>query len=69
MNGRTGKMLYAKIMHEDSGKFYGYIQPLDLINDAIDVELDGATVGDRFIVEIVEMSEDDYSNLKEFEGW
>lgn len=35
----------------------------------IDGEFDGADVGDSIMVTLVEMTEDEFENLDEFEGW
>lgn len=34
-----------------------------------DAELDGADVGDKIVIELIEMTEDQWENLPEFEGW
>ena len=34
-----------------------------------DGELDGAEVGDKITVELLEMTEHQFENLPEFEGW
>jgi hypothetical protein len=36
---------------------------------AIDAEFDGAEVGDKVTIEMIEMTEDEFDNLPEFEGW
>jgi hypothetical protein len=63
-------MIYAKISRKDMGS---YIQPLNLLWDAIDAELDGveewAEVGEGFSIEFVEMTQEEYDNLDEFMGW
>jgi hypothetical protein len=60
---------YAKITRPGEGC---YVQPLALLPLAMEGELDGAgdwPVGERVEVEIIEMSEADYTKLPEFEGW
>jgi hypothetical protein len=37
--------------------------------DSIYFELDGAEVGTKFEIEIVEMTEQEFKDLGEFEGW
>jgi len=63
-------MKFAKISREDYGF---YIQPLDLLKDALSGEFDGveeyAEVGDKITIEIIEMPEEEFDNLPEFEGW
>jgi hypothetical protein len=34
-----------------------------------DVEFDGAEIGDRIIIELGEMTQDQLSKLPDFEGW
>jgi len=34
-----------------------------------DAEFDGAEIGDKITIELVEMTEDERENLPEFEGW
>jgi hypothetical protein len=37
--------------------------------DSIFFELDGSEVGTKFEIEIVEMTEEEFEDLGEFEGW
>ena len=37
--------------------------------DSIYFELDDAEVGEKFEIEIVEMTEEEFEDLGEFEGW
>jgi len=63
-------MKFAKIYREGYGS---YIQPLNLLKDALSGEFDGveeyAEVGDKLTIEIIEMPEEEYDKLPEFEGW
>lgn len=34
-----------------------------------DAEFDGAEIGDKIVVQPIEMTEDERDNLPEFEGW
>lgn len=34
-----------------------------------DAEFDGADIGDKITIELIEMTEDERENLPEFEGW
>ena len=34
-----------------------------------DAEFDGAEIGDKITIELIEMTEDQRDNLPEFEGW
>ena len=36
---------------------------------AIYAELDGAEVGDKITIELIQMTEDQWEDLPEFEGW
>lgn len=47
----------------------GYTQSLDTIDWAIDAEFDCPEVGDKLILEVIEMDEEEYNNLPDFEGW
>ena len=58
--------LYVKIDHNGIG---GYIQPIKNIETAINGEMDGAEVGNKWTLEIIEMSDEDYNKLPEFEGY
>jgi hypothetical protein len=64
------KKLYAKISHGDYGSF---IETLDNIGDAIDGEFDDinefAKLGQKWTIEIIEMEEEDFNNLEEFQRW
>lgn len=60
------KKKYVKISLDDLGH---YIQPLETVHMAIEGELDGAEVGEVWTLEIIEMTEEDYELLPEFEGW
>ncbi len=62
--------LYAKISYNDNGS---YIESLDNAMNALQGEFDGiveyAEVGDEWKIEIIEMEEQDFENLPEFDGW
>jgi hypothetical protein len=62
--------LYAKISYNDMGS---YIEPLENLMDVLQGEF-GAIVecaegGEEWIIEIIEMEEQDFENLPEFDGW
>jgi len=46
----------------------GYTQPLDKIMEGIDGDLDGAEIGQKWEMELIEMLESDYERLPEFAG-
>lgn len=49
-----------------------YIQPVDEALSAIDAELDGIedqNIGAKITLEIIEMEEEDYKKLPEFDGY
>lgn len=35
----------------------------------LDAELDGAEIGDKITIELIQMTEDKWEDLPEFEGW
>jgi len=45
-----------------------YTQELDKIMDGLDGDLDGAEVGQKWEMELVEMNESEYNSLPDFEG-
>ena len=59
------KHFYLKIRLVGGGV---YVQPLSKVADAIDGELDGAEVGSRWELELVEMTAEEYEGLPEFTG-
>lgn len=61
---------YIKITRSDVDG--SYIQPVELIGNAVDGELDDIDyyeLGTKLILEIIEMHPDDYEQLPEFGGW
>jgi hypothetical protein len=63
---------YVKVTRPDCGKT-NYAQPVREIRNILDGEFDGfeewAEVGDIIQFEVIEMDDEEYSKLKEFEGW
>jgi hypothetical protein len=64
-------MLYAKITNENYGT--SYIESLDTLMEALIGEFESveewAELGDKFTIEFVEMSAEEYEKLGEFVGW
>ena len=63
-------MKYIQISRSDVDGYY--IQPFSDINGAIEGEFDGIEhmkPGTSVTLTVVEMSEEEYSNLSEFTGW
>lgn len=60
-------MKYLKVTRFDVGG--SYIQPLSKMGDVVDGEFSDAEAGDKIILELVEMPEEDYERLPEFMGW
>jgi|WetSurSiteA1Bulk_404760.scaffolds.fasta_scaffold01794_10 hypothetical protein len=58
---------YAKITR--SAADGSYIIPLELLEDAINGEKDGNETGESIIVTFIEMDDEEYSKLEEFQGW
>ena len=58
---------YAKITRSDTIGYY--IQPLELLEYAINGEKDGNETGDSITITFIEMEEEEYNKLTEFEGW
>jgi hypothetical protein len=56
---------YARISLEG---YSSYIQPLDQIETAINGEMDGAEIGTKLTIEIIEMTPAEYAALPEFQG-
>jgi hypothetical protein len=44
-----------------------YIQPIEDFRNNFMEEFE--EVGDSFTIELIEMEEEEYNNLKEFDGW
>lgn len=51
----------------------GYIEKIENLHSCIDSEfintIDDNNVGDSLILTIIELTEEEYNNLKEFSGW
>lgn len=60
-------MKCIKVMHEDTKAFY--IEAISNLPAIIDSEFFDAEVGDKVILEVVSMSEEEYKALPEFMGW
>jgi len=61
-------MKYLKVMHKDP-EDGSYIEKFEYAQRMIEAEFDSAEPGDRIVLELVEMSEDEFEHLDEFEGW
>ena len=59
-------MNYIKISRENMGN---YVQPFAKIANVVDAEFDGAEIGDTIQLELIEMTEEEYQRLPEFQGW
>ena len=61
---------YVKIDRPEIGS---YIEEFSNLMGALAAEFDGlekyAELGDVIILQVIEMEEEDYNNLPEFEGW
>ena len=55
---------YAKITLEKGGI---YVQPIDEL-DVLLQEIHWGDIGDRWTVELIEMTDEEYQGLEEFEG-
>ena len=68
MNGDE-RMKYIKITRPDiNGKLSYCVEPYK-IGKFIQDEFEDAEIGERIILEFIEMDEDEYIELPEFEGW
>lgn len=47
----------------------GYTQPLSAVSTAIEADFDCAELGTKLTLELVEMTEEQFENLPEFDGW
>ena len=68
-NKATNKYFRFKLIGEGS-----YIQPLEELMQCLDAELDAfkdGYIGDKITIEleIIDITEDDYNHLQEFQGW
>jgi len=61
------KKTYIQVTLHGGGS---YVQPMKEIHQSIDSELDGLMVGDKITLdfEIVELEDEEYENLMEFDG-
>lgn len=63
-------MKYARITISESGG--AYIQPVSELANAIDAEFDSAEfmeAGFKLTIELVDMTDEEYEKLPEFDGW
>ena len=58
---------YIKVTRNDMPG--SYVQKIEEIGNALDGELDGATPGTAITFTLVEMTDEEYENTPEFEGW
>jgi len=56
---------YMKVTRIGGGT---YIQPLNQLDTALEAELDGAEIGARWTLELIEMTPAEYERLPEFGG-
>ena len=61
------KKQYIKVMIDSYSSYY--VAEKNELCYALDGELDGISTGDKIILEVVEMTEEEFQNLPEFEGW
>lgn len=63
-------MKFARFWRDGLGS---YIIPLNSLMDTLEGEFCGieewGETGDKFIIELIEMPEEEYDNMPEFEGW
>lgn len=57
---------YVEVIREGVGS---YTQPIEEAGSAIDAEFDGSEPGDKITMALVEMEEEEYKKLPEFQGW
>lgn len=63
-------MVYAKVTVMDLGTYYYKISTLKNVLDEISEHAEhGFEPGDKWTIELVEMSEEEYEALPEFEGY
>ena len=60
-------MLIARISKSGTSGYY-MVQSLEL-SDTLISDISNAELGERFTIEIIEMSEEKFYNLSEFTGW
>jgi hypothetical protein len=60
-----GKKKYFRITRIGAGT---YIQPISELHHAFDGELDGAEIGAKWTLELIEMYQEEYDALPEFAG-
>jgi hypothetical protein len=58
---------FAKIKNLETG--VSYIQPPNMLRDAFDGEFDGAASGDKWEITLIRMTEAEFDELPEFEGY
>ena len=61
-------MKFIRVTRPDLGGG-GYTQKIDGASDLIDAEFDGAEIGEKIVLELVEMTQEEYDALPEFTGW
>jgi len=62
-------MRYVKITRGDmSGSYVEPYTPRDVMN-VIDGEFSDAELGEKITLELIEMTEEEYDALPEFQGW
>lgn len=61
------KKPYLKVSRPDSHGSQFCVWPWG--TDVIENEMDGMEIGDTITVELVEMTEEEFRDLGEFEGW
>lgn len=72
-----GNASLSAVRNRDTKKVYYKLSLADTIGDyciypnfdSIYFELDSAEVGTKFEIEVVEMTEEEFEDLGEFEGW
>ncbi len=62
------KEKYIKVTRPRTGPGF-YIQPWSELLSAIDGELNSAEVGEKIILQVVKLTDEQFDSLPEFAGW
>lgn len=60
-----GKKIFAVVNYNNGGR---YVVPLEQVGDSVGCDMDGATPGDRWTIEIWEAYQEEVDALPEFTG-
>ena len=61
-------MIYAKISLKGGNTYTQPLDQLDVFLDEIDEAAENESVGEIWTLELIEMTEEEYNNLPEFDG-